>query len=230
MIPSGGPFADRPIHRRSDRRTGDCGIATIVWFSHALLAIRSGHDPAVSRQFNGTAGTAISTHSGDGGIGVGSHSIFASVISIAIAVCTGAFLVFGWTFPKPYRTMPTMDAFIRMCISAPFRKKSFSEALLTVAVLPSLGELGTILLGGVIFSLVHVLGGNPGPDNQIAGFMLGWAFLKSRTILVPIAMHAAGNLIAASVAMSRHGIYIESLITPNDSSWAVCLPFWRPNR
>jgi membrane protease YdiL (CAAX protease family) len=41
-----------------------------------------------------------------------------------------------------------------------------------------------------------VLGGIASPENQIAGFLLAWAFLKIGTILVPLAMHSAGNLIA----------------------------------
>ena len=36
----------------------------------------------------------------------------------------------------------------------------------------------------------------PGPDNLIAGFFLAWAFLKSGSIIVPLALHALGNLCA----------------------------------
>jgi membrane protease YdiL (CAAX protease family) len=50
----------------------------------------------------------------------------------------------------------------------------------------------------VLFGLIHVLGGNPGPDNLIAGFFLQWAYMKSGTVLVPLAMHSSGNLIAFS--------------------------------
>ena len=57
---------------------------------------------------------------------------------------------------------------------------------------------GAILVSGLIFGLIHVLGGNASPENHIAGFMLAWAFLRSGTILVPIATHSAGNLLALS--------------------------------
>jgi len=60
----------------------------------------------------------------------------------------------------------------------------------------SAGERGTILASGLVFALIHILRGNASPENQIAGFLLEWAFLRSGTILVPIAMHSAGNLIA----------------------------------
>ena len=71
--------------------------------------------------------------------------------------------------------------------------------MLTIAVLQTLGERMTILLSGFVFAVVHILWGNPGPDNQIAGFLLQWAYLRSGTILVPIALHAAGNAVAASL-------------------------------
>jgi membrane protease YdiL (CAAX protease family) len=70
------------------------------------------------------------------------------------------------------------------------------RALLTAAVFPLAGQRGTIVVSGIVFASIHLIGGNPGPDNQIAGFLLEWAFLRSGTILVPVALHAAGNLIA----------------------------------
>ena len=51
-----------------------------------------------------------------------------------------------------------------------------------------------IILSGTVFALAHLVGGNPGPDNFIAGFILAWAFLKSGTLLIPILLHFAGNL------------------------------------
>ena len=47
---------------------------------------------------------------------------------------------------------------------------------------------------GLLFGGLHVLYGNPGPDNLVAGFFLAWAILKSGSILVPLALHALGNL------------------------------------
>jgi uncharacterized protein len=47
---------------------------------------------------------------------------------------------------------------------------------------------------GMIFGALHVLYGNPPPDNFIAGSFLAWAYLKIGTIVVPIASHLLGNL------------------------------------
>lgn len=53
---------------------------------------------------------------------------------------------------------------------------------------------GTIIVCGGAFAALHFVYGNPGPDNFIAGYVLAWAYLKSGSILVPIALHALGNL------------------------------------
>lgn len=131
---------------------------------------------------------------------------FAIVIASVCAVVCGIWYSLGWTLQIP-RTSPTMPAFIHMCIDSPVSEEVIFRALLTVAVLPLLGEWGTILLGGVVFALLHVIHGNPGPDNQLAGFMLGWAFLKSKTILVPLAMHSTGNLIALGIQIAAYYLH-----------------------
>src|SRR5262249_40112340 len=126
---------------------------------------------------------------------------FALIIGIFAAICTGVWLACGWRLPIQ-RTPPSMSALIHMCVDSPISEEIIFRALLTVAVLPTLGERGTILFGGFVFAALHVLHGNPGPDNQLAGFMLGWAFLKSGTILVPLFMHSAGNLIALGIQIA----------------------------
>jgi len=57
-----------------------------------------------------------------------------------------------------------------------------------------LGPRGTIVASGLLFGALHVLYGNPGPDNLLAGFLLAWTYLRSGSILVPFALHALGNL------------------------------------
>jgi len=56
-----------------------------------------------------------------------------------------------------------------------------------------------ILLSGVVFALLHVAYGNPGPDNFLAGFVLAWAYLHSGSIVVPIVLHAFGNAFALTL-------------------------------
>jgi membrane protease YdiL (CAAX protease family) len=49
-------------------------------------------------------------------------------------------------------------------------------------------------LSGITFGMLHILNGNAAADNMVAGFFLGWAFLKSGSIVVPIVLHSLGNL------------------------------------
>ena len=131
---------------------------------------------------------------------------FALVIGVVSLAGFIIFRVNGWTIPI-YKTPPSIGMLIVMCIDAPVSEEILFRSLLTLAILPALGEWGTILAGGLLFSLLHVLSGNPGPDNQIAGFMLGWTFIKSKTILVPLAMHSGGNLIALGIQIAAWYFY-----------------------
>ncbi|HKD35824.1 MAG TPA: CPBP family intramembrane glutamic endopeptidase [Pirellulales bacterium] len=86
--------------------------------------------------------------------------------------------------------------FVWMCIYAPLTE----EAMYRLAICPPatawFGPKAAIAISGVAFAGAHVLGGNPGPDNQIAGFLLAWAYLKSGSLAVPVALHFLGNLVA----------------------------------
>lgn len=122
---------------------------------------------------------------------------FGLFIAVLLGIYVGAVLSLGRSFDSlVYRVGSIPESFIRMCVVAPVTEEIIFRALLAAAVLPSLGERGTIAISGVIFAAIHILGGNASPENQIAGFLLAWAFLKSRTILVPIAFHFSGNLFA----------------------------------
>jgi len=83
--------------------------------------------------------------------------------------------------------------FVWMCVVAP----TTEEIVFRLAICPPatawVGPKTAIAISGVIFAAVHVLYGNPGPDNLLAGFFLAWAFLKSETLTVPMALHFLGN-------------------------------------
>jgi membrane protease YdiL (CAAX protease family) len=123
--------------------------------------------------------------------------LFAAIVVAVAAVAATVFYLAGWQIPIP-RLDPqeVPDRAFIMLVSAPITEEVVFRSLLTLAVLPTLGERWTIIVSGLAFALVHILRGNPGPDNLIAGFLLQWAFLRSGTIVVPIAFHAGGNLIA----------------------------------
>jgi membrane protease YdiL (CAAX protease family) len=58
-----------------------------------------------------------------------------------------------------------------------------------------LGPRTAIAVSGALFALVHLAYYSSNPVNLVAGFVLAWAFLKSNTILVPIALHGLGNFL-----------------------------------
>jgi len=101
----------------------------------------------------------------------------------------------GWEIPIP-KSPPSLQYFVFMCISAPVSEEIIYRALFVIAFRPSLGDWGTVITGGFLFAAIHQMNGNPGIDNQVAGFLLIWAFLKSRSLLVPLAMHSGGNFFA----------------------------------
>ena len=123
----------------------------------------------------------------------------AAVIFVLCVIGAVTYWIMGWSIPIPKRDLRFWAEDLNfMCVIAPIHEELVYRVLFTVAVLPLLGFYGTVIAGGVLFGLIHVLGGNPGPDNLIAGFFLQWAYMKSGTVLVPLAMHSSGNLIAFS--------------------------------
>jgi uncharacterized protein len=87
------------------------------------------------------------------------------------------------------------------CVQTPIVEELLYRGVLCAALVQAIGRTPTIVLSGVVFALLHVVYDNPGPDNAIAGFILGWAFLASRTLLIPVLMHAGGNLLVLLIQL-----------------------------
>lgn len=122
---------------------------------------------------------------------------FGLLIGVAAVIVIPVLYFWGIVLPVPQVSKQhLLGYFLFLCVYAPLVEEVIYRSLLAAAIEPTLGFTGTILASGVIFAAAHVINGNPGPDNQIAGFLLMWAFLRSGTILVPLAMHAAGNTVA----------------------------------
>lgn len=89
---------------------------------------------------------------------------------------------------------PVRAWLIHLLILAPFLEELVYRFALCVPIVRRIGSTWAIVLSGAVFALAHIIGGNPGPDNFVAGFLLAWAFLKSGTLLIPVFLHLAGNL------------------------------------
>ncbi len=120
------------------------------------------------------------------------------VVLVAFAAVYLGFL--HRSIPLPYlylsHSSQIWPLFVWMCVVAPTTEEIIFRLAVCPPVTAWLGPKTAIAISGVIFGAVHVLGGNPGPDNLLAGFVLAWAFLKSGTLAVPMAFHFLGNLCA----------------------------------
>jgi uncharacterized protein len=112
-----------------------------------------------------------------------------------------AVIVFGiLRYPMPeschYVTHESqvLPLFVGMCVAAPLLEEPIFRLAICPPVTASLGPIAAIAISGTTFGGLHILGGTLGPDNLIAGFVLAWAFLKSGSLTVPIALHSLGNL------------------------------------
>lgn len=87
-------------------------------------------------------------------------------------------------------------SFLHMCVLAPVLEETIYRVIVCVALARLVGCWKTIAVNGILFAALHVVYGNPSPENLVGGFFLAWVYLKSETILLPIVLHSLGNFIA----------------------------------
>ncbi|HEX4143946.1 MAG TPA: type II CAAX endopeptidase family protein [Pirellulales bacterium] len=114
----------------------------------------------------------------------------------AVLLLAGLAIFVGWEVPIRRRSPNQLgSAILQACVLAPLVEETIYRMVLCSPLVGCFGPTVTIGLSGVAFALLHVLYGNPGPDNVFAGFVLGWAYLKSGSISLPIILHSLGNLV-----------------------------------
>jgi membrane protease YdiL (CAAX protease family) len=92
-----------------------------------------------------------------------------------------------------------MDRVIALCLLAPLTEELLWRVVLCTAAARLMGSWPAIVMTGTLFAAAHWMYGVAGPDNLIAGFFLGWAFLKSGTFVVPLGLHACGNVLVVAI-------------------------------
>jgi membrane protease YdiL (CAAX protease family) len=90
----------------------------------------------------------------------------------------------------------TWQRFLAACFIAPVVEEILFRMVLCPPAVALAGSWGGIIIGGVVFAYAHFVAGVAAPDNQMGGFVLAWTFVKSETIILPIALHSISNLIA----------------------------------
>ena len=131
------------------------------------------------------------------GIGYWAKAMLAIGLVVSVGLTLSAIAFLGVGAEIPIRGLPLSlvpSSLMRMCVMAPLIEEATYRLALCTAAAAVLRPRQAIMLSGACFALLHVLYGNPGADNVLAGFFLAWAYFKSGSILVPILLHSLGNL------------------------------------
>lgn len=121
-------------------------------------------------------------------------------IGLAVAVLIAGWCLFLWASG---RTIPIYTqhpayvgrAFVNACVLAPLLEETIYRMVLYSSIASAIGPRWAIAASGAAFGLLHVVYGSPSPENILGGFFLAWAYLRSGSIYVPLALHAAGNAV-----------------------------------
>ena len=130
-----------------------------------------------------------------GGIVLGACAVAAAGAALAVQ--------FGWmkSFPEFTSMFHDSSDFWRIlfpaCIRAPLTEEAVYRFAICVPLVALVGRKWTIVASGLVFALLHSLYGHLAPTNAVAGFILAWAFLRSRSLAVPVVLHSLGNLCVA---------------------------------
>jgi membrane protease YdiL (CAAX protease family) len=121
--------------------------------------------------------------------------VIAGAVGAVIAISVVIIFLSGRTLPlNPTAPHEIWAEFVRMCVVAPLVEETIYRLGFCPGAVSVLGRRWTIAANGLSFGILHVLYHNPGPDNLVSGFFLAWAYLKSGSIFVPVALHGLGNL------------------------------------
>lgn len=135
---------------------------------------------------------------------------FLTGLSLSIFVCavynllTTAFVDNGWTVNKQLNVTTTLQSTWWVFKSVLFEELLFRGALLYLAI-KKIGVIKACLLSAVCFGVYHWFSygafGNPVTMififllTGIAGFMFAYAFAKTGSLYLPIALHFGWNLV-----------------------------------
>jgi membrane protease YdiL (CAAX protease family) len=113
--------------------------------------------------------------------------------------------------PPRYQSIDDFGRFLWYgCVRAPVLEETVFRLLLCAPIVALAGRWPAIVISGALFAYYHVHWGVPGPDNMSAGFLFAWAYLRSNSLLVPIILHALGNLVVGVVDLLHfwhvHGV------------------------
>ncbi|HET9484393.1 MAG TPA: CPBP family intramembrane glutamic endopeptidase [Xanthomonadales bacterium] len=118
---------------------------------------------------------------------------------LAIAAIFGVFLAcvlvvfLAIDYPIELGAPDSFDAVWQTVVEAPFLEETIYRWAFVTGIVALAPRWIAVVLSGATFAYLHFLYGNPGPDNFVGGYFFAWMYLRSGSILVPIAFHALGN-------------------------------------
>jgi membrane protease YdiL (CAAX protease family) len=114
-----------------------------------------------------------------------------------IVLGLGLWVLLGHELPV-YTTPPRAFgvSFLHMCVFAPILEEATYRLLICVPLAGWRRPWLAIAASGLAFGGLHLVYGNPSPENLLGGLFLAWAYLKSGTICVSVLLHSFGNLCA----------------------------------
>lgn len=112
------------------------------------------------------------------------------VVAGAVLVALGEPLVARSMFTDPSQFRPVA---LHAVVVAPLLEEPIYRLVVCLPIVALLGRWPAIVVSGGVFGYLHFHYGNPSPDNFFAGYVLAWSYLHSRSLVVPVLLHAIGN-------------------------------------
>jgi uncharacterized protein len=200
-------LADSPIGRGLSRPvTIAMAVIAALVIAHDLDWFSTGHHWGALRLGTGAAATCIFIYFARNNldaIGVRLRPLpslrywvlalvaIAAIFAVLVIVATIVYLHLDLEVQP--RLPSSFDYVWNMVVDAPFVEEAIYRWVLVTAIAALGGRWLAVLISGAIFAYLHFLYGNPGPDNFIGGYFFAWMYLRSGSILTPIAFHAIGN-------------------------------------
>ncbi len=109
-------------------------------------------------------------------------------------------------------------ALLLLSILAGIGEESLFRGVLQSALAGPIGPWAALLVASVLFGLVHFVTATYAVLAGLIGLYLGWLFLRTGNLLVPIVVHALYDFVALSLLVQR------TKLEPDASDAAVAVP------
>jgi membrane protease YdiL (CAAX protease family) len=130
--------------------------------------------------------------------------VLAVVFAVLIAVSAAVYI---YVVDMPIKPVLPSGIFIwDAVVDAPVVEEATYRWVIVTGLVAVAPRWIVVVFSGATFAYLHFLYGNPAPDNFIGGYIFAWMYLRSGSILVPIAFHALGN--GTLIVLNVIGFYV----------------------